>query len=347
MSRCDGILLVDKPAGLTSFKVVAKVREALVRSIPGLAKSGHLQRRGRYRFKCGHAGSLDPLATGLLVLMCGKGTRLSPYLMGLDKSYVASIRFGIGTDTLDAEGPVTGIRPVTTSVMDLTAALADFRGQVMQVPPKFSAIKRNGRPLYERARRGEEIPPLAAKSITISKIEITGSRWGEIVPTGESKGSDDRIYEATLDIACSSGTYVRAIARDLATALGTLGYVHALRRERVGPFQVAEAVAAGRIEDPELLTANIRPLSDSLPHLPSMTVTQVEAQSLRQGGQPEIGWLDRLDRPLPVDEDTDLLFRIIDPAGHLVAVGKTSAKEDKPRTAAVFPDLSEEIGQCG
>lgn len=329
MTGRDGILLVDKPVGLTSFGVVARVRRVLL---------------GGRRGKCGHAGSLDPMATGLLVLMCGRATRLSPFLMGLDKRYLAVVRFGVETDTLDLDGKVTARRPVAFAPADLERALPAFTGELAQVPPAFSAIKRQGKRLYELARRGAELPELEAKQVAIRRLELTAARWGEpgAGPEGaplaglEFTAPDGLAYDAELVVECSSGTYMRSLARDLAAALGTVGHVRRLRRERVGPFELAGAVPQDRIEDEAALAAALRPLAEALPHLPAVTISVPEARLLARGGQPELQWLRRLDRPLEAPRGREALFRVLDPAGELVAVARIPAAGGLPRTAAVL-----------
>ncbi len=362
MEAPNGIVLVDKPVGLTSFGVVARVRGALTAALAAAppagagadaAAAGPADGDGRAggrrarRLKCGHAGSLDPMATGLLVVMCGRGTRLSPFLMGLDKRYRATVRFGVGTDTLDVDGRVTARRPVTFAPEDLARVLPEFTGRLAQVPPAFSAVKRQGRRLYELARRGLELPEIEPKPVTISALELTGAAWGR-EPAAAAAGpadadaaaaapaQDGLLYEAELTVDCSSGTYVRSLARDLAAALGTVGFVARLRRERVGPFTVAEALPPERLQDGRALAAAIRPLAASLPHLPRLEVSEREARLLAQGGQPEIHWLRRLRPPPPPEPGRELLFAVVGTDGALVAVGRVPAAGGLPRTAAVL-----------
>lgn len=354
MGGCNGILLVDKPAGPTSFAIVDRVRRALTRAVPGLGRSGGGRRRGgRPRFKCGHAGSLDPLATGLLLLLCGSGTRLAPFLMGLDKTYRTVVRFGIDTDTHDAAGKVIARLPVEASVADLERALADFRGEIEQVPPVFSALKRDGQRLYKLARQGKEIPALEPRPVRIGRLELQAARWAE-KPTGEDMKSeetgaaDGRLYEAELLVSCSSGTYVRSLARDLGRVLGTAGRVQVLRRESIGPFSVAGALPPERLDDGPTLAARIQPLGEALPHLPTMTLKVAEANSIRCGGQPEISWLRRLDQPLADRSERagaapgGVHFQMKDARGELVAVGTIPATGGLPRSGVVFPRGTEE-----
>ncbi len=348
----DGIILVDKPAGVTSFGVVDQVRRVLGRSVSSTPEPtpGGRPRRQR-RLKCGHAGTLDPLATGLLIIMCGQATRLSPFLMGLDKSYEAKLHFGVGTDTLDAEGRVCATEPVTWLPGDLEALLPRFLGEQQQVPPVFSAIKHQGQPLYKLARLGETIPPLPAKAVHINRLAITHCRWAVAPAAGESVASDGLVYEVTLEVDCSSGTYIRSLARDLAAALGSLGHVYRLRREKVGPFVLANAVVAAKLADVTALAAGLIPPSSALPHLPVLSLTHAEAGRVRQGGQPEIGWLNRLDRPLTSGtaggKQSEAHFVMVDPGGQLVAVGKLPAEGGPPRSAAVFPAPAGRSDPCG
>ncbi len=231
MNPDSGILLVDKPAGVTSFGVVNRVRQRLVSAFPALSP----KRTGRGgprppRFKCGHAGTLDPLATGLLVVLIGKGSRLSPFLMGLDKSYLATVRFGALTDTLDSEGEITATGPPPPDAAAVEACLEGFRGEIMQVPPVFSALKQGGQSLHRKVRSGQDYTEPEARPVTIGRLELPR------FPLGTAEDDPD---EVDLVVGCSSGTYIRSLARDLAVAAGSAGHITALRRLEVGPFAVA------------------------------------------------------------------------------------------------------------
>ena len=207
----SGLVLVDKPAGVTSHDVVARVR-----------------RLARTR-KVGHAGTLDPMATGVLVLGVGRATRLLGHLMLAEKTYSATVRLGQATTTDDAEGEVvsaTSAAHVTEE--SLRAALTAFAGDIEQVPSTVSAIKVDGKRAYARARAGEEVT-LKARPVTIHEIEA-----GELRREGD-------LLDLEIRVRCSSGTYIRAIARDLGAALGVGGHLTALRRHSVGGFTLAEA----------------------------------------------------------------------------------------------------------
>lgn len=216
----SGILLLDKLQGPTSHDLVARTRRALGTR------------------KVGHAGTLDPMATGLMILGVESSTRLLTYLVGLDKEYTATIRLGEATDTDDAEGSVISTRDAAgLSDEAIRDAAAGLTGDLQQVPSSFSAIKVDGRRSYDRARAGESVE-LAARPVRVEAFEVTGVRRAAATT------------DLDVRVAVSSGTYVRALARDLGAALGVGGHLTALRRTRVGPFAVAEATD---LEAPELL----------------------------------------------------------------------------------------------
>ena len=208
----EGLLLVDKPAGMTSHDVVSRCRRLV----------------GSRRV--GHAGTLDPAATGVLVLGTGRATRLLTHVVGHDKEYRATVLLGAATVTDDAEGEVVS-RADASGVDDeaLHAAVAALRGDLLQVPSAVSAVKVDGRRSYARVRAGEEVE-LAARPVTVSRLDVLAVRRGERDGLGT--------VEADVVVECSAGTYVRALARDLGRALGTGGHLTALRRTRSGPFRV-------------------------------------------------------------------------------------------------------------
>ncbi len=211
-----GLLLVDKPQGLTSHDVVARARRALNTR------------------KVGHAGTLDPMATGLLTLGAGPSTRLLTYLVGLDKTYETTMRLGAATTTDDAEGEVVSTaEPAAIAAVteeQLAAGIRALTGEIDQRPSSVSAIKVDGKRAYDRVRAGEEVE-LASRRVTISAFEVLAVRRTATA------------IEVDARIDCSSGTYIRALARDLGAALGIGGHLTALRRTRVGPFDVADAVS--------------------------------------------------------------------------------------------------------
>ncbi len=209
----DGVLLVDKPVDHTSHDVVARLR-------------------GKLKMKrIGHAGTLDPMATGLLVILVGKATRISQYLMSVDKEYAGTIELGKVTNTQDAEGEMLEMRPVPTLTEDaIRAALQGFLGDQYQMPPMFSAIKIDGVPLYKRARNGEEIVR-EPRFIRISRYELT--RWAS--------------PELDFVVHCTKGTYVRTLAHDLGQRLGCGAHLKALRRLSSGSLHVSRALTLEQI----------------------------------------------------------------------------------------------------
>lgn len=215
----SGILLVDKPQGWTSHDVVARTRR-----LAGTRKVGH-------------AGTLDPMATGVLVLGIGSSTRLLTYVVGVDKEYFATIRLGAATTTDDAEGevlawaPSAAVEAVTTG--EVEEGIAALTGDIEQVPSTVSAIKVDGKRAYARARAGESVV-LAPRGVTVSAFELLGS-LPVILDSGQAA------LDLMVRVECSSGTYIRALARDLGAALGVGGHLTALRRTRVGPFGVSDA----------------------------------------------------------------------------------------------------------
>ncbi len=327
---CDpagGVLLVDKPAGVTSFAAVNAVRKALVQSFPELVTKRIKGGPKPPRFKCGHAGTLDPLATGLLVVLVGKGSRLSNFLLGMNKTYAATVRFGTATDSLDADGEVVGTAPAPTEASVVEAALALFRGDIMQVPPVISALKKDGQPLYKLVRAGKDVAEPEARPVTITKLEMSAARLDGPEP------------EVDLIVGCSSGTYIRSLARDLAAAVDSVGHIAQLRRLDVGPFVVDDAIKNVMTVTGGEIVASMRPLAAAMPQAPKMVVTEDEAASIRLGHQPDPAWVERLDgTPVNMGKaGTEPLFRMVDGAGELVAVGRVDEASGEPRIAVGIP----------
>ncbi|MDF2562497.1 MAG: tRNA pseudouridine synthase [Microbacterium sp.] len=247
-----GILLVDKPAGLTSHDVVARTRRAFGTR------------------KVGHAGTLDPMATGLLVIGIEGATRLLTYIVGADKTYEATIRLGQTTGTDDAEGEIlTTAEPgawsaVTDAAID--RGILALTGEISQVPSSVSAIKVDGRRAYDRVRAGEEVV-LAARDVVVSRFDVSARR------------RQDGSLDLDVIVDCSSGTYIRSLARDLGASLGVGGHLTALRRTRVGPFEVGDAVGLDDLEGARTLT----PGDAAGRILPVLDVSADEARDLRHG----------------------------------------------------------------
>jgi tRNA pseudouridine55 synthase len=273
----DFVLPVDKPEGPTSHDVVRAVRRSLG------------QRR------VGHTGTLDPFASGLLLVCVGRATRLAEYLSGLDKTYEAVARLGETTDTLDREGRVAERREgwVALGRARIEEALDTLRGGLQQVPPAFSAKKVGGEAAHYKARRGEQVE-LAPVSVTVHALELTSLHLPLV----------------GLRVRCSSGTYVRALARDLGEALGVGAHLVALRRTAIGTFGVESAIGLDDLDDHGVVrAAAIEPL-DALAHLPTYTADAAEADRLQHG------------RALEVDGAPQGMVAVAH-AGALLAIGES------------------------
>ena len=253
-----GLLVVDKPAGWTSHQVVGRARRVLGTR------------------KIGHAGTLDPMATGVLVLGVGRATRLLGQLALTDKAYDATIRLGQATVTDDAEGEVTA-SPGATELTDeaIETVLVGLRGPIEQVPSSVSAIKVGGVRSYARVRSGEDVT-LVPRPVTVSRFEVLARRDG--VVDGVDGGDQVAVVDLDVVVECSSGTYIRALARDLGATLGTGGHLTALRRTRVGPFTLGEA------QDLEAAEVTVTPISLVARRcFPALDLTAEQAVAVRFG----------------------------------------------------------------
>jgi tRNA pseudouridine55 synthase len=247
----DGVLLLDKPAGLTSNHALQAAKRLL------------------QACKAGHTGSLDPIATGLLPLCFGDATRISQFLLDADKRYWAVFRLGISTTTYDVEGDVTATRPVAVAPGAVEAALAAFRGDIVQVPPMYSAIKRGGEPLYKLARAGVVVER-EPRPVTVREFRVLGL-------------AGDRLE---VEIACTKGTYIRSLAHDLGEVLGCGAHVAELRRLGVGALTVDRAVTLEALEalpDPQARAERLIPMDTALHAVPDIRISALAAHYLRQG----------------------------------------------------------------
>lgn len=248
--RVDGVLLLDKPTGLSSNAALQRARRLFNAE------------------KAGHTGTLDPLASGLLPVLFGEATKFAQYLLDADKRYVATVAFGTATDTGDAEGRVTERAPVDVDEARLLAALRALTGRQRQIPPMHSALKHQGRPYYDYARRGETVVR-EAREIEIHALDLVG--WDTSI--------------ATLDVHCSKGTYVRVLAEDLGRRLGTVAHLAGLRRTGTGGFGLAQAVTLEALEplpDAER-DALLAPTQVLVAHLPRIELSPDDAARLRHG----------------------------------------------------------------
>lgn len=307
----DGILVIDKPAGMTSHDVVARVRRIVS------------ERR------VGHTGTLDPFATGVLIVLVGKATRLAQFLSGSVKEYEAVIRLGFATDTGDLTGkPLATVAEKTNPwrKKEIEPALASLRGEIEQVPPMYSAKKLGGKKLYELARSGEEVERKAVR-VTVHSLELTGDT-GEIFSQNTDGTTDIQVR-----VACSAGTYVRTLAEDFGKRLGVGAHVAELRRTKAGDFDLADATTLEHLEENvrhnslgEVLVAP----DGALKFLPCVSLTSLEVQRTHQGlplkleskGQQAFG-------------ETDWI-RMRDETGSLVAIGMYDPEADLVRPRVVL-----------
>lgn len=249
----DGVLMLDKPSGMSSNAALQAARRLLNAA------------------KAGHTGTLDPMASGLLPLTFGEATKFSQQLLDADKCYEAQVRLGICTDSGDADGQVVDIRPVEVDRAQLEQALAQFRGDIEQLPPMYSALKRDGRPLYEYARAGIEVER-APRAVRIHALELLGFDAGAA--------------SVSLRVACSKGTYIRSLAMDLGVALGCGAHLSGLRRTRVGGFDVDAAVSLQALEaaaEGEARDALLAPVDALVAGFAAVELQADEAFSLLQG----------------------------------------------------------------
>lgn len=280
----SGILILDKPRGMSSNQALQKVRWLLNAE------------------KAGHTGSLDPLATGVLPLCFGEATKFSQYLLDADKGYETVAQLGVTTTTGDAEGEVLEQRDVTVGRDELEAALGRFRGEIQQVPPMYSALKKDGQPLYKLARAGEVVER-EARSVTIARLELLAFDS----------------TKATLSVSCSKGTYIRTLVEDLGQVLGCGGHVAELRRTQAGPFNLSQAISLEELEKAhaeggnEALDRFLLPSDSGLEHWPLVQLSEHSAyywlhgQPVRAPEAPKFGML-----------------RVQDHTGRFIGIGEVS-----------------------
>lgn len=276
MANLAGFFNIDKPYGITSHDVVSKVR------------------RGIGMKKVGHAGTLDPLATGVLLVCVGSATRLSDYVMHTHKRYQAHVILGVATTTYDAEGEITAQHPAQhITQADVEAHLPSFTGTIQQLPPMYSAIKKGGKKLYELARAGETIE-LEPRTITIHELNILN--WDT---TG-----------FTLDIICEAGTYIRSLAHDLGETLGVGAHLGGLKRTASGAFTVEKALNLEQVIQDGTWEQHLIPPSDGLGHLPAVHLDAENSDHIRHGRRAEI---------IP-DQPIGTIARAHDPNGEFFAL---------------------------
>jgi len=280
----SGILPVDKPLGWTSHDVVARVRKL----------TGQRQ--------VGHAGTLDPLATGVLLVMLGQATRLSSYLMAAPKVYCAEVVLGTYTATDDAEAPAQDVTAVThVSRTDIDRCLLSFLGSIRQTPPAYAAVRQGGEKLYKLARTGVLVEPVA-RQVEVHRIHIQAWYRPRLM----------------LRIECGSGTYIRSLARDLGAALEVGGYLHGLRRVASGAFHAEACYTLPELESVASIEECLEPLDRAVLQLPAAVLHTLDAQRVQHG------------LPILAERETDGLVRLYGTEGTLLALGEAKGRQIKP-----------------
>ncbi|QCR85363.1 tRNA pseudouridine(55) synthase TruB [Moraxella osloensis] len=290
-SIVSGVLLIDKPQGMTSQQVVSKVKYLLKSDVHDSKKAGH-------------TGTLDPMATGLLPICLGEATKFSHYQLDAIKSYQAIIKLGEQTDTGDAEGEIIATIPVPNVTQAMLQSVTEqFLGEIMQVPPMYSALKKDGKKLYELAREGIEVER-AARPLTIYELSLTPL-------------SDQQLQ---LTVTCSKGTYVRVLAEDIAKALGTLGHLTALRRIRTGDFEIANAITLADFAALDIAARFDKLLAvDACVHsLPSLVLDDSQSKRIRQGQRLNVK-ATMLTQQLNLTANQ--MFRLFDPQHQFLGTG--------------------------
>lgn len=309
----EGALIIDKPVGWTSHDVVARVRHLL------------------HERRVGHTGTLDPFATGVLVVLIGRATRLAQFLSGLDKDYEAVIRLGFATDTGDVTGkPLLNSETLNAKATrgkfdesEIEAALAGLRGEIDQVPPMYSAKKQRGRKLYELARQGVEVERQPVR-VTIRKFETNKAKRGLL------KDNLDGTYDLDVLVACSAGTYVRTLAEDFGKRLGIGAHVAELRRTRVGNLSVETAITLEQLQESiaeEALGSVLQTPNAVLAHLPAIDLAGDDVRKILNGVN------------VPLQKSTwanGEQVRLCDEHGHLIAIASFEAEQNSLRPRIVL-----------
>ncbi len=294
-----GMLVLDKPAGLTSAKAAARIKKLLSRP------------------KIGHTGTLDPFATGVLVLCLNEATRAADQITNLNKVYHSTLRFGIETDTLDWTGQVVGRSDRTFSEKDLIEVLRTFEGTCMQTVPKFSAVRVEGRRLYELSRKGIEVER-PEREICIHSIALQSFRWPE----------------AVIEVCCSKGTYIRQLASDVGHKLASGAHLSALRRTSVGPFTLERAIRIDEETSAASVAAGIIPLNEALSHLPAVLMSEQRLLGRLRNGQLDPEWKKKQSEHFCAGTSA---VRIVTGTNRLAALWWPDSAQGGSRSLRVFP----------
>jgi len=265
----NGILIIDKPAGWTSHDVIAKLRGALKQK------------------RIGHGGTLDPMATGVLPVFIGRATRAAEFCENAEKEYIAELRLGIITDTQDITGTVISENKVTVDPDDLAAVLPQFTGALKQIPPMYSAIKKDGKKLYELARQGIDVPR-EARNIYISSLEVVGQDTDPCLTSSREHKTENRPLSYTLRVTCSKGTYIRTLCHDIGSALGCGGTLSALRRTKAGVYTIDISKTLDDVLSSVLTDSvcdMILPVDSIFSIYPTILLSESEVRKAKNGAQ--------------------------------------------------------------
>ncbi len=292
----DGILIIDKPAGITSHDVVSRVRRILKTK------------------RVGHTGTLDPFATGVMVILVGQATRLAQFLDKDEKEYEATVKFGFETDTGDRTGtrrddPATPGRSEAVSTQEVENALSDFRGDIEQMPPMYSAKKVDGKKLYELARKGETIERKPIK-VSIHDLELITSA------NHESRSDIDTVR---IRVACSAGTYIRTLAEDIGRKLGVGAHLTELRRTRAGKFAIGQSQTLEQLQAMPEPASVLIPMNDAVENLPPFSVAADRVDKTRNGLSTRV---------FDTGFENGEMIRMLAGSGELIAIGRFDADEN-------------------
>lgn len=298
----DGILIIDKPDGITSHDVVSRVRRLLKTK------------------RVGHTGTLDPFATGVMVILVGQATRLAQFLDKDEKEYEAIVRFGFETDTGDRTGSQKSQVPSPNSLTlkDVEAILPEFSGDIEQLPPMYSAKKIDGKKLYESARKGIEVDRKPV-NIRISKIEIMDNSRMDHLELGT--------WDLGLRIACSAGTYIRTLAEDIGQKVGTGAHLAELRRTRAGQFELSESNTLDRLAESEDPTTFLLDMAEAVSHLRTIELTDDRVEKTRNGLSTRI---------YDADYEENEKIQMLNRGGKLVAIGEFDAEDNTVQPKVVL-----------
>jgi tRNA pseudouridine55 synthase len=296
LKNVAGLLNLNKPSGITSRSAVNQITRVLP------------------KVKIGHAGTLDPLASGILVVCLGPATRLIESVQAMPKTYRVTVRLDATSDTLDADGRVVPVSdPVIPGIETIQEALTRQTGMIEQMPPAFSALKIQGVRAYELARSGQAVV-LAPRRVMIHQIILVSYRWPRL----------------DLEIVCGGGTYIRSIARDLGAVLGCGGLLEVLTRTRIGPFSLESAIEPADVTADSLIH-QIRPALEAVPDLPRVQLSPEQVAEIARGKVVRVP-------PLPLQEPAGSSVALLDPSGNLVAIGELSATRDAIQPRKVMID---------